>query len=117
MTDIGGFMICKKAKSSPYACTLCRHRIEVSPYGQVRMQEMAKTGKRMALLCNECGGKAVETITQAAAKPEHPGATIEILPNALDQIADGDPELAKALFRRDAETREQKRKAKDDKKP
>jgi hypothetical protein len=111
--DIGGFMICKKAKSSRYACELCRQRIEVSGFGQVRMREMEQAGKRMALLCNECGGKAVETITQAAAKPEHPGATLEILPDALEQIADRDPQLAKELFRKDAETRE--REAKDKK--
>lgn len=77
---------------------------------------MEETGKRMALLCNECGGLAAQTITEhISANPGHPGAQIEILPDALDQIADRDPQLAKELFRKDAETRE--RNAKDDKKP
>lgn len=115
MNDIGGFMICKKASSSPHACENCRDRIEVSVYGKVRMQQMAETGKRMALLCNTCGATAMATMTEMAAASPKQQTTIEVLPVAIEQIADRDPELMKALFRRDSETRAQK--AKDDEKP
>jgi hypothetical protein len=112
-----GFMICKKATSSPFACAVCRQRIEVSVFGKIRMREMhEKEGVKMTLLCNECGGKVMDEMRRRSeAEPEkHREDSIEILPNALEAIADTDKKLALELFRKDAETRARDAK---DKKP
>lgn len=108
-----GIMVCARAHpgDTPLLnCGQCEAGLKISGFGLTRLLEFRyTTGRDMTILCNACGKLAMDAIQSRMRENPAFGASMEILPNALEAIADTDPELAKQLFRRDAETRDAER--------
>jgi hypothetical protein len=101
-----GFMICARSSDGQFTCMLCGAKLKISPFGVERLTEHLKLGKWLAVACTPCGGQAMKQVSDAiAANPDHPGASLEILPHAQDFIQALEPELLEDLKKRDAETR------------